>query len=42
MRKSLRFFGAALHVILLFPKSAVKASEIEDLFWSRQWVALET
>jgi len=42
MRKSLRFFGAALLVILLFPTSAVKASEIEDLFWSRQWVALET
>ncbi|HPK42935.1 MAG TPA: hypothetical protein PK877_05465, partial [Synergistales bacterium] len=42
MRKSLRYFGAALLTVLLFPASVLKASEIEDLFWSRQWTALET
>jgi len=42
MRKSLKYFGAVLLMVLLFPASEVKALEIEDLFWSRQWTALET
>ena len=40
MRKSLRLFLSVLFLVLLVPALA-EASEVGDLFWSRQWTALE-